>query len=283
MRYADDFVVTSRSYGKLINEHITNIKKFLLERGLAISLEKSKIINLKEQSFTFLGWRIELKKRNLRMNKAKSDPYVLLIKPEKEKIKNFKRRIKKEFRLSQNRSIENLIKKLNPIPKSWVNYYRSSYHSQEVFQSIRHYVYQRWWIWARRKHPRRSKNWIYSKYVFTTTKRSWRMGASEKIFLFDMTLAKQIKVKNLKNSVNPYSDEEYYISRLFIRNADRFRKTIYKSHNFKCVECGQALYGDEDIHLHHVIPRKDGGQYTLENIVQVHAICHESITYAKKE
>jgi hypothetical protein len=42
-------------------------------------------VNLKEQGFTFLGWQIELKKRNLRMNKAKSDPYVLIIKPEKEK------------------------------------------------------------------------------------------------------------------------------------------------------------------------------------------------------
>ena len=98
-----------------------------------------------------------------------------------------------------------------------------------------------------------------------------------------MTLAKQIKVKNLKNNVNPYLDEDYYISRLIIRNADRFRKTVYKLHNFKCAVCDRALYGEEDIHLHHVIPRKDGGQYTLENIVPVHAICHESITYAEKE
>ena len=283
VRYADDFVVTSKTYDKLVNEHIPGIIKFLAKRGLTISSEKSKIINLKEQGFTFLGWHIELKKRNFKENKAKSDPYVLIIKPEKEKIKNFKRRVKKEFRLSQNRSIEALIRKLNPILKGWANYYRSSYHSQEVFQSIAHYVYQRWWIWARKKHRRRSKRWIYSKYVFTTPKRSWRIGASEKMLLFDMTLAKQIKVKNLKNNVNLYLDEEYYISRSFIKNADRFRKTIYKLYNFKCVECGQALYGEEDVHLHHVIPRKDGGQYTLENIVPVHAICHESITHAKTE
>ena len=106
------------------------------------------------------------------MNKVKPDLYVLIIKPEKEKIKNFKRRVKKEFRLSQNRSIEVLIKKLNPILKGWANYYRSSYHSQEVFQSIGHYVYQRWWIWARKKHRRRSKTWIHSKYVYDTPKRS---------------------------------------------------------------------------------------------------------------
>lgn len=116
-----------------MNDHIPNVIKFLSERGLSISSEKSKIVNLKEQGFTFLDWQIEFKKRNLRMNKAKSDPYVLIIKPEKEKIKSFKRRIKKEFRVSQNQSIKALIRSLNPILKGWANYYRSSYHSQEVF------------------------------------------------------------------------------------------------------------------------------------------------------
>jgi RNA-directed DNA polymerase len=53
--------------------------------------------------------------------------------------------------------------------------------------------------------------------------------------------------------------------------------------NFKCYVCEQALYGPEDVHLHHVIPRKDGGAYTLENIVPVHAMCHEGITYARKD
>ena len=89
----------------------------------------------------------------------------------------------------------------------------------------------------KKKHSRRNQGWIYDKYIFKTPKRSWRIGASENIFLFDMTLAKQIKVKNLKNNVNPYLDEDYYISRLIIRNADRFRKTIYKLHNFKCATC----------------------------------------------
>lgn len=45
----------------------------------------------------------------------------------------------------------------------------------------------------------------------------------------------------------------------------------------------QSLYGLEEVHLHHLIPRKDGGQYTLESIVPVHATCHESITYTRKD
>lgn len=47
--------------------------------------------------------------------------------------------------------------------------------------------------------------------------------------------------------------------------------------------CEQSLYGSEEVHLHHLIARKDGGQYTLENIVPVHATCYESIIYTRKD
>jgi 5-methylcytosine-specific restriction endonuclease McrA len=100
--------------------------------------------------------------------------------------------------------------------------------------------------------------------------------------LFDVIQTKQLKVKNLRNKVNPYIDEEYYINRTIIREADNFREAIYKKYNFKCYVCNKALYGSEEIHLHHLISRKEGGEYTLKNIVPVHSVCHEGITHAKK-
>lgn len=72
------------------------------------------------------------------------------------------------------------------------------------------------------------------------------------------------------------------MNRTILLNAERFRKAIYKRHNFKCAACKEALYGEEEVHLHHVIARKDGGQYTLNNIVRLHKTCHEGITHAKK-
>ena len=83
-------------------------------------------------------------------------------------------------------------------------------------------------------------------------------------------------------NVNPYLDEDYYIWRI-IHNVEIFRGAIYRKHNFKCYACEQALYGPEEVHLHHMLSRKDGGLYTLENIVPVHATCHENITYARKD
>jgi|KNS12Surf_metaT_2_FD_contig_101_683808_length_2328_multi_3_in_0_out_0_1 RNA-directed DNA polymerase len=281
IRYADDFIVTSSCEERLIKEHIPRVISFLSKRGLNFSEKKSKILNLENEGFSFLGWYISLKNRDLKKNQSKPSGKVLIIKPSKKSIKSFKSKIKKKFR--SNKPIRALISDLNPVLRGWTNYYRDSYHSQEVFQSIGHYIYQLWWKWAQKKHPKRNKNWIYNRYIFKTKKRSWRIGESEDILLFDITQAKQIKTKSLRNNVNPYSDENYYVERTVIRDSEKFRAAIYRKHNFKCYVCEQALYGPEEVHLHHVIPRKDGGAYTLENIVPVHATCHESITHARKD
>lgn len=179
--------------------------------------------------------------------------------------------------------IKALISDLNLILRGWTNYYRDSYHSQEVFQSVGHYIHQLWWKWAQKKHPNRNKKWIYNRYIFQTKKNSWRIGESKEILLFDLIQAKQLKIMSLRNNVNPYLDEDYYVHRTVIRDSEKFRAAIYKKHHFRCYVCEQALYGTEEIHLHHLIPRKDGGEYTLENIVPVHVTCHESITHTRKD
>lgn len=281
VRYADDFIVTSPCKKRLIQKHIPSVISFLSERGLKVSEKKSRILNIEDEGFTYLGWDIMLKDRNLKKNKFKSSKKVLIIKPSKKSVKRFKKRIKDEFRL--NKPIRALISNLNPALRGWTNYYRDSYHSQQVFQSLGHYIHQLWWKWAQKKHPNRNKNWIYTRYIFKTKKNSWRIGDSKDIMLFDVIQAKQLKISNLRNNVNPYLDDYYYIDRTVIRDAENFREAIYKKYKFRCYVCNQALYGSEEIHLHHLIPRKDGGEYSLKNIVPVHATCHESITYTRKD
>lgn len=101
--------------------------------------------------------------------------------------------------------------------------------------------------------------------------------------LFDVIQAKQLGIKAYEITLTLYLDEDYYIQRTVIRDSEKFRAAIYKKHDFRCYVCEQSLYGSEEVHLHHLIPCKNGGQYTLENIVPVHATCHESITYTRKD
>jgi RNA-directed DNA polymerase len=281
IRYADDFIVTSPCKERLVEEHIPKVISFLSERGLKVSENKSKVINLESEKFIFLGWEIGLQDRDLREHQFKPSKKVLIIKPSKESIKGFKKQIKDKFRL--NKPIRALISDLNPVLRGWTNYYRCSHHSQKVFQSIGHSIYQLWWKWAQRKHSERNENWICNKYIFKTVKNSWRIGDSKDVMLFDVIQVKQMRLSNLRNNVNPYVDKDYYINRMVIRDAEIFRAAIYQKHLFRCFVCNKALYGSEEIHLHHLIPEKDGGQYTLENIVPVHATCHESITHTRKD
>ena len=70
VRYADDFIITSRTKERLENEVKPLVENFLKERGLTLSVEKTKITHI-EEGFDFLGW-------NFRKYDGK-----LLIKPSK--------------------------------------------------------------------------------------------------------------------------------------------------------------------------------------------------------
>jgi RNA-directed DNA polymerase len=53
-RYADDFVVAGKSPEELRNVALPKINSFLLERGLKLDQDKTRIFSI-EESFDFLG------------------------------------------------------------------------------------------------------------------------------------------------------------------------------------------------------------------------------------
>ena len=42
-----------------------------------------------------------------------------------------------------------------------------------------------------------------------------------------------------------------------------------------CPVCGQSLYTDEELHKHHILPKRQGGQDTYTNLRLVHLYCHQ--------
>jgi 5-methylcytosine-specific restriction endonuclease McrA len=91
------------------------------------------------------------------------------------------------------------------------------------------------------------------------------------------------KIAGMKTDQNPYLNKEYFENRYKVIDVDKFRKAIYEKHKYKCAACNEFLTNQEKVELHHIIPKKDGGLYTLKNIVPLHKTCHESVTFAKKE
>jgi RNA-directed DNA polymerase len=59
VRYADDFVILARNKRILTNYIKPAVVKFLKERGLTLSEEKTKIFGIRKEPLDFLGYRFK--------------------------------------------------------------------------------------------------------------------------------------------------------------------------------------------------------------------------------
>ncbi|MHC4145202.1 MAG: group II intron reverse transcriptase/maturase [Planctomycetota bacterium] len=71
VRYADDFIITGKSKTILVNKVIPAVKRFLTERGLQLSEEKTHITFIRH-GFTFLGQTFRKYGNTLRVTPAKA-------------------------------------------------------------------------------------------------------------------------------------------------------------------------------------------------------------------
>jgi RNA-directed DNA polymerase len=132
--YADDFIITAASKEVLETQVKPCVENFLRERGLELSVEKTKIVHIQE-GFNFLGF-------NIRKYGDK-----LIIKPAKESVKRFLTNIREVIKKSRATKTENLIQQMNPKIRSWTNYYRNVV-SKETFTSVDAQIFKALWKWA---------------------------------------------------------------------------------------------------------------------------------------
>jgi RNA-directed DNA polymerase len=159
VRYADDFICTAATREILEQKVQPTIIKFLQERGLELSLEKTKITHI-DEGFDFLGF-------NLRKYKGK-----LLIKPAKKGIKTFLDGLRETVQSNCAWSAEQLIQILNPKIIGWANHYRHSV-AKETYRYIDKSVFCSIWSWLKRKHQNKSNSWIRNKYYTRIGLRNW--------------------------------------------------------------------------------------------------------------
>jgi RNA-directed DNA polymerase len=208
IRYADDFSCTART-----KEQIEAIKPviegWLAERGLALNHEKTRIVSV-DDGFNFLGF-------NVRHYHGKC-----LIKPEKAKVLNLLRNIRKW--LSDNKQAEaaQVIRYLNPLLSGWANYYQHAV-SKQTFSYVSHQVWKALWIWCLRRHPQRGQHWVKRRYFRSSKMRDWvffaktRNARGEMIesTLFNIQavpITRHVKVRGNASPDNP-SLREYWSQR----------------------------------------------------------------------
>lgn len=162
IRYADDFVFTAKRKEDL--EMLKpQIENWLKQRGLMLNEEKTRIVSI-DDGFNFLGF-------NIRQYRGKC-----LIKPQKEKVLSFLRRIRKWLIVHRQSTEQNVVKILNPILRGWANYYKHAC-SKDTFSYVDTQIWKAIWRWALRRHPNKGKGWVKNRYFTHSKGRAWRFRA----------------------------------------------------------------------------------------------------------
>jgi RNA-directed DNA polymerase len=280
IRYADDFVITGRKR-EILERIKVLVTEFLKERGLELSLEKTKITHIHE-GFDFLGQNIRKYKNGKR--------YKLLIKPSKENVKTLLKKVRDGIRQSGILSQTELIAFLNPIIRGWVNYHRSVV-SKETFHRIDHEIWKALWKWAKRRHPKKGSKWVMRKYFTRIELRNYCFRAKEKLkngaitvrYLFkasDMKIIRHVKIKNKANIFDPEYEEYFELRRSSkMTHSKTGRQTIemlLKRQSNRCICCGGGLFMTSNGIVHPLTSRLKGGDYKTSNLCIMHFGCHRN-------
>ncbi|WP_158796439.1 group II intron reverse transcriptase/maturase [Pedobacter sp. L105] len=279
VRYADDFIITA-STKEILEEKIKPLLvKFLHERGLELSSEKTKITPINE-GFDFLG-------QNIRKYPSGKGREKLLIKPSKESVKTFLKKVRTIISKSGSMNQLSLIGILNPIILGWANYHRSIV-AKATFDKVDHEIWLKLWRWAKRRHSKKGSKWVLRKYFTTKDLRRYRFSVKDKskkaiverslIKTSDTSIIRHIKIRSEANVFSKQYDEYFEVKRsaklMNSKTGIKMVISLFKKQGNRCVCCGELITMRHKWIVHLLTSRLNGGDYNIKNLSIIHYKCH---------
>jgi len=197
IRYADDFVVVAETKEILEQTVKPAIQKFMAERGLRLSEEKTVITHIRD-GFDFLG-------KTLRKFGTQ-----LIVQPSKVAAKSIREKLGVILSESRSTPYDVLLRKLNRLLRGWGNYHRFTCSSR-VFGKVHHWLLQGIWRWIKRQHKgKRLRSHLaqyFAKGFWThsawTTDQSGLRRLIELVRLSALGLRRHIKIRGAANPFDP--------------------------------------------------------------------------------
>jgi RNA-directed DNA polymerase len=274
VRYADDFIVTGDSKELLEQEVKPVIIRFLKERGLTLSEEKTKVTHI-EEGFDFLG-------QNVRKYNGKP-----LIKPSKKNVKNLLEKVRKALKKLQTAKQEDVIRLLNPVIRGWANYHRHQV-AKRTFSWVDHQIWLKLWHWCNRRHPNKGRRWIKDRYFHTIKSRQWvfavkskrsdgRIDYTELYSAANTPIRRHVKIKA---EACPYDKtwEPYFKDRTLRKGKDDLTlfgraKKLWQDQKGRCPICHEDISLNKKWRILDVQPRPHCSQDILSNPQLLHPNC----------
>ena len=282
VRYADDFAAFCESKEDA-EEVIKILKTWLQQRGLELSADKTKIVHLSE-GFDFLGFNV----RHYRAEKTSKTGWKLLIKPSKESVSKIRNKLREEWLSLRGSNVLAIIKRLNPIIRGWANYFRSGV-SCEIFHSLDRWMFHRAVRYVKHTHPKKPRYWRQSRYwgrLNLERNDRWVFGdktTGMHLLKFSwFRIERHILVKGRSSPDDPnlksyWQDREKAKSKSLTPS----KQKIAQSQGCICPKCGESLFNGEELHVHHIEPKQQGGINSYKNLRLLHLYCHQQIHAAK--
>ena len=133
--------------------YLAEAKRILDRLGLTLNAQKTRVVNVKEEAFDFLGHRFAVRPSK-RTGAMKAYYY-----PRPKAMKAVRSKIHEVVHAGQHWDLPKLIReKVNPILRGWGNYFKDS-NSRKHFLSVANYTVVTLCIMLRKKHKKRSKGW----------------------------------------------------------------------------------------------------------------------------
>lgn len=279
VRYADDFIITGTSKVLLRDEVQPLVARFLSERGLELSHEKTSITHTSD-GFNFLG-----------QNVRRRPDGRLLFKPSKPSVKTFLSKLRTTIDQAGQKTAGELILRLNQQIKGWAMYHRNA-ASKRTFAYVDDRLYHMVRAWCRKRHPNQGGKWIKKKYFQSQGCRHWifhgTVRQKDKDRPIQLMKAQAVPIRRhvlIRTAVNPY--DPLWDGYLANRHRWRLEQTsagrdillqLWRNQQGKCGHCADTLLPDRSTwRVHYRTPRWQGGLKARHNLVLVHLPCLQQL------
>jgi RNA-directed DNA polymerase len=180
IRFADDFIVNKAKCG---------IESLIKKIGPSFNEKKTKIVTI-QQGFSFLGFHF-----------IQYPNKTLWVQPQRERVKVFLVKLKTLISTHKQVPTKYLIVGLNSRTRGWTNYYRFC-RTHTVYSHIQNLLWRWIWNWCKRRHPKKSKHWVY-KHYYVKGDRRWQLVAND-FKLRDLFDTKRKSYRWNVGSLSPY-------------------------------------------------------------------------------
>lgn len=163
------------------------------------------------------------------------------------------------------------------------NYY-STVSSSEIFCELDNLIYYKLVHWGKRRHPKKSKQWVMNKYWQSIGNANWvfatNQDGKEPVILLKHSATKIKTHVKVKGESSPFDGNLVYWSSRMGNNPEMPKRvsTLLKKQKGKCTHCGLIFQEDDVMEVDHKIPKSKGGKDSYENWDLLHRHCHDTKT-----